>query len=68
MLLSVIAAVICEGHILIEGMPWLGKTLTISTISKLMNLQFNRIQFTPDLPFRPHWDPNFLAKKGRIRN
>ena len=49
MLLSVIAAVICEGHILIEGMPGLGKTLTISTISKLMNLQFNRIQFTPDL-------------------
>ena len=49
MLLSVIAAVICEGHILIEGMPGLGKTLTISTISQLMNLQFNRIQYTPDL-------------------
>jgi len=49
MLLSIIAAVICEGHLLIEGMPGLGKTLSVSTVSKLMNLDFNRIQFTPDL-------------------
>ena len=49
MLLAIMSAVICEGHLLIEGMPGLGKTLSVSTISKLMDLDFNRIQFTPDL-------------------
>ena len=49
MLLAIISAVVCEGHLLIEGMPGLGKTLSVSTISKLMDLQFQRIQFTPDL-------------------
>jgi len=46
---SIIAALICEGHILIEGMPGLGKTLSVSVMSKLCDLNFNRIQFTPDL-------------------
>ena len=46
---SIIAALVCEGHILIEGMPGLGKTFSISVISKLCNLEFKRIQFTPDL-------------------
>ena len=36
-------------HILLEWMPWLAKTLTISTLSKCVDLGFNRIQFTPDL-------------------
>ncbi len=49
MLESVIAALVCEGHLLIEGMPGLGKTLSVSTMSKLCDLDFNRIQFTPDL-------------------
>ena len=49
MLLAIISAVVCEGHLLIEGMPGLGKTLSVSTISKLMDLKFQRIQFTPDL-------------------
>lgn len=49
MLESIIAALICEGHLLIEGMPGLGKTLSVSTMSKLCDLEFNRIQFTPDL-------------------
>jgi MoxR-like ATPase len=46
---SIMAALICEGHLLIEGMPGLGKTLSVSTMSKLCNLDFQRIQFTPDL-------------------
>jgi MoxR-like ATPase len=37
------------GHVLLEGVPGLAKTLTISTISKTLNLAFKRIQFTPDL-------------------
>jgi len=46
---SIMAALVCEGHLLIEGMPGLGKTLSVSTISKLCDLSFKRIQFTPDL-------------------
>lgn len=46
---SIMAALVCEGHLLIEGMPGLGKTLSVSTISKLCDLSFRRIQFTPDL-------------------
>jgi MoxR-like ATPase len=49
MLESIIAALVCEGHLLIEGMPGLGKTLSVSLMSKLCDLKFNRIQFTPDL-------------------
>ena len=46
---SILSALVCEGHLLIEGMPGLGKTLSVSTVSKLCNLNFKRIQFTPDL-------------------
>lgn len=49
MLDSIVAALVCEGHLLIEGMPGLGKTLSISTMSKLCDLSFKRVQFTPDL-------------------
>ena len=38
-----------NGHILLEGVPGLAKTLTISTLAKALALDFNRIQFTPDL-------------------
>lgn len=46
---SIIAALVCEGHLLIEGMPGLGKTLSVSVMGKLCDLSFQRIQFTPDL-------------------
>lgn len=46
---SIIAALVCEGHVLVEGLPGLGKTMSIRTIAKLCDLHFNRIQFTPDL-------------------
>ena len=42
-------ALLCGGHILLEGMPGLAKTLAISTLSKAVNAKFSRIQFTPDL-------------------
>lgn len=38
-----------NGHILLEGVPGLAKTLTVNTLSKILHLQFQRIQFTPDL-------------------
>ncbi|MCC5945918.1 MAG: MoxR family ATPase [Bernardetiaceae bacterium] len=38
-----------QGHILLEGVPGIAKTLTITTLSEVLNLDFQRIQFTPDL-------------------
>lgn len=49
MLEAILAALVCEGHVLIEGMPGLGKTMSVSVMSQLCNLNFQRIQFTPDL-------------------
>ena len=42
-------SLLCRGHILLEGVPGLAKTLLIKTLSDAMDLSFNRIQFTPDL-------------------
>ena len=42
-------AMLCRGHILIEGVPGLAKTLTISTLARAVDATFVRIQFTPDL-------------------
>ena len=42
-------SLLCQGHILLEGVPGLAKTLLIKTLSDAMDLSFNRIQFTPDL-------------------
>lgn len=46
---QVLIGLFAGGHILIEGVPGLAKTLLISTIAKALNLSFSRIQFTPDL-------------------
>jgi MoxR-like ATPase len=46
---SILAALVCEGHVLIEGLPGLGKTMSVSVMSQLCDLKFNRVQFTPDL-------------------
>ncbi|MCD6440827.1 MAG: AAA family ATPase [Candidatus Marinimicrobia bacterium] len=40
---------LCGGHILLEGVPGLAKSLTVSTLAKIINISFRRIQFTPDL-------------------
>jgi MoxR-like ATPase len=42
-------SLLCRGHVLLEGVPGLAKTLLIKTLSDAMDLSFNRIQFTPDL-------------------
>ncbi|MFA6072919.1 MAG: MoxR family ATPase [Candidatus Woesearchaeota archaeon] len=46
---SLIEALLCNGHVLIEGIPGVGKTLLIRTLSKVTGCSFSRIQFTPDL-------------------
>jgi len=42
-------ALLCKGHVMLEGVPGLAKTLLIKTLSEAMDLNFSRIQFTPDL-------------------
>ena len=62
------------GHVLLEGVPGLAKTLTVRTLCDVMQAQFARVQFTPDLLpadligtviYRPQ-DGTFVAKKGPI--
>ena len=46
---QLIVSILANGHILLEGVPGLAKTLTISTVARVLHLDFARIQFTPDL-------------------
>ena len=46
---GVLICLLSEGHALLEGVPGLGKTLLVRTLSQVLDLNFNRIQFTPDL-------------------
>ncbi len=46
---GVLAALFADGHVLLEGVPGLGKTLLISSLGKAIDLRFSRIQFTPDM-------------------
>ena len=42
-------ALLCQGHLLVEGVPGLAKTLAVKTLGQVLDLPFSRIQFTPDL-------------------
>ncbi len=63
-----------NGHILLEGVPGLAKTLTVNTLAKVLHLDFKRIQFTPDLlpsdligtMIYNQQTSNFEVKKGPI--
>ncbi|MFP5324838.1 MAG: AAA family ATPase, partial [Gammaproteobacteria bacterium] len=45
----VMVAMLAQGHLLVEGVPGLAKTLTVKTLANVVQGQFKRIQFTPDL-------------------
>lgn len=71
---SLLIGLLTNGHILLEGVPGLAKTLAINTLAKSVNAAFSRIQFTPDLLpadllgtmiYSPSTE-QFLAKKGPI--
>jgi len=71
---ALLIGLLTNGHILLEGVPGLAKTLTIKTLSKVLNLDFKRIQFTPDLlptdiigtEIYDIKSGNFSTKKGSI--
>ena len=46
---DLVVALFAGGHVLLEGMPGLGKTLLVKTLAQCLGLQFSRVQFTPDL-------------------
>src|SRR6266496_3720458 len=69
-----LAAILADGHVLIEGVPGVAKTLTAKLLSKSISIGFSRIQFTPDLMpsdvigtsiFNPK-DTSFQFNKGPI--
>lgn len=69
-----VIGLLANGHVLLEGVPGLAKTLSISTLSAAMNAKFQRIQFTPDLlpadligtMIYNQKESNFTIKKGPI--
>jgi MoxR-like ATPase len=58
----VLMAVISGGNVLLEGVPGLGKTRLVKTLAKVLDLEFNRIQFTPDLMPSDVVGTNILVK------
>ncbi|MDO4172687.1 MAG: AAA family ATPase, partial [Prevotellaceae bacterium] len=71
---SLLIGLLSDGHILLEGVPGLAKTLAIKTLSSLIDGQFSRIQFTPDLMpadvvgtmIYSQKDEKFMVKKGPV--
>ena len=69
-----ILSLLCKGHVLLEGVPGLAKTLSVKAMAGTLHAQFARIQFTPDLLpadllgtmiYNPE-ERQFTAKKGPI--
>jgi len=61
---KVLFAVVCGGHVLLEGVPGLGKTALVHTLSQALDLNFKRIQFTPDLLPADVVGSNILVRKA----
>jgi MoxR-like ATPase len=74
MINNLLIGLLTGGHILLEGVPGLAKTLAITTLSKIINAKFSRIQFTPDLlpadligtMIYSHKTEEFITKKGPL--
>ncbi len=60
----VLLAMLCNGHVLLEGVPGLGKTLLVRTLAQCLALEFSRIQFTPDLMPADIVGTNIIAESG----
>ena len=46
---GLVIALLCRGHVLLEGVPGVAKTLLVRTLAAALQLEFKRVQFTPDL-------------------
>ena len=69
MLERVLVALLAGGHVLLEGVPGLAKTLTVKTVADVLGGSFKRLQFTPDLvPGRPRRHAHLPAGHGRLRH
>ena len=60
---QVMLALLAGGNVLLEGMPGLGKTMLVRTISQVCDLSFQRIQFTPDLMPSDVTGTNIIVKE-----
>ena len=60
-----LVALLSNGHILLEGVPGLAKTLAISTLAKTIDAKFSRLQFTPDLLPADIIGARFIAQKTK---
>jgi MoxR-like ATPase len=63
---GLLIGLLSNGHILLEGVPGLAKTLAITTLAKTVKAKFNRIQFTPDLLPYSQRKEEFIVKKGPV--
>ena len=71
---SLLIGLLSDGHVLLEGVPGLAKTLAIKTLASLVDAKYNRIQFTPDLlpadvvgtMIYSQKEEHFIANKGPI--
>ncbi len=61
---EIMLAMLADGNVLLEGVPGLGKTQLVKTISKVLDLSFSRIQFTPDLMPADVTGTNLIIKEG----
>ena len=62
---DIVVCLLCEGHALLEGVPGLGKTQLLKTLSQAVDLEFSRVQFTPDLMPADITGTNILAEGER---
>ena len=60
----ILLAILADGNVLLEGVPGLGKTQLVKTLAKVMDLNFSRIQFTPDLMPTDITGTNLIIKEG----
>ena len=69
MLERLLVSLLAGGHVLLEGVPGLAKTLTVKTLAQVLGGSFRRIQFTPDLvPGRPRRHADLPARHGELRH
>jgi MoxR-like ATPase len=61
---AVVSALLAGGHVLLEGVPGLGKTLLVRTLAEALDLNFSRVQFTPDLMPADVLGTNLIVEAG----